>query len=106
MSELNFDPRPDLSDDSWLWDWLLKRLSGEEQILFHGFRCAGFRFRQRDGQVVMEPTVLPGIGFSTFEEYREFRESWMVPNAAVIQGTLQKIADTFSAIDQGRIHAS
>ena len=90
-NSLNFDPRPDLSDDSWLWDWLLKRLTGEDQGLFHAFRCAGFRLNSRDGRAVLEPTILPALGFATQAEYQEFKERWMVPNREIILSTLQKV---------------
>lgn len=94
MASIDFDPRPDLADDSWLWDWLLKRLVGEDQVLFHGFRCAGFRLRRRGERFVLEPTILPALGFTTQEEYQAFRAQWMIPNRDVIQSTLQKVAVT------------
>lgn len=94
------DPRPDLIEDSWVWDWLLARLSGEAQALFHGFRCLGFRIRSRGERVVLVPTILPDLGFSSEAEYQEFRARWMVPNRELLLSTLQKAEYAFRSSEK------
>lgn len=79
------DPRPDLAEDSVLWEALLGWAArhdpgaGTEASLFgllHGLRCGGCRLvRRPDGRLRLNYTAL----LDGWDE-TELREHWLMPN--------------------------
>lgn len=88
------DPRPDLKEDSRLWNLLLdiaykndKELAGT----LHGFRCMGTRIKEVDDRYVLRPDIDP-LGRRAWEsksEYKEARDKWLRPHAQKIAELLQ-----------------
>lgn len=83
------DPRPDLREDSWLWErllpWSYGADGGQEESLFgalNGFRCGGARL-QLDGE---------GVRFTRgdwpADEYAELRNRYLMPHAGRINSLL------------------
>lgn len=77
-----FDPRPDLSRDSKMWDHLLMLVRATENTaapdsLFgalHGLRCLGARLVVRGGRVRLS------AGEIDDEEYERLRAQWLAPH--------------------------
>jgi hypothetical protein len=78
------DPRPDLMEDSSLWDALLRIAETRSEKFagtLHGFRCGGTRIKRGKLGWVLRPDVDP-TGRTAWEsqaEYDEFKERFLKP---------------------------
>jgi len=96
MPEPLADPRPDLKEDSALWDRFLKFANMEDENLagtLHGFRCMGTRIKIGRNGYVLRPDVDPSgdKAWETKEQYEEARDKWLRPHARKIAKLLQKL---------------
>lgn len=79
------DPRPDLSEDSELWLWLLVEadtISGKLFEVLHGFRCGGARIRKGSKGYIIRPELDPTGKISiwrTQRDYEKERDRWLRP---------------------------
>lgn len=78
------DPRPDLAEDSELWQELLgicHRRYGQNTELFEilrGMRCCGLRIKQGQTGYVLRPEI-GDHGFMDMAEYETMRDKYLVP---------------------------
>lgn len=83
------DPRPDLTEDSILWEAFLSLAAQENQKLFealHGFRCCGTRLVQATsgtlaGMYVLRPDIDPtgANAWTSQEEYETWKTKYLKP---------------------------
>mgnify|MGYP001175584185 CR=1 FL=1 len=78
------DPRPDLKEDSALWDALLRIAeTRNEQFagVLNGFRCGGTRVRKGKSGWVLRPDIDPTgrAAWESQDEYDEFKERFLKP---------------------------
>ena len=93
------DPRPDLEEDSVLWQRVLEAArwqSTEVFMVLHGFRCEGTRLQMTARGLRMVPRIHAGetprpSGFDSPEEYRETRQEWLVPLTPAIIGLFRDV---------------
>jgi len=90
------DPRPDLKEDSHLWDKLLRLANDVDTNLaatLNGFRCMGTRIKKGRTGYVLRPDVDPSgdKAWETKEQYEEARDKWLRPHARKIAKLLQKL---------------
>lgn len=89
------DPRPDLKDDSDLWQEVLveaRRVDpdpdGPDSLcgLLHGLRCGGSRLQWKEGHLWLNYKALLGIW-----DEAELRNDWLMPKAARIKSVFTAV---------------
>jgi hypothetical protein len=81
------DPRPDLEEDSHLWQQVLEvasELNPDIHAVLHGFRCMGCRLVNTEAGLRMEPRIDDGespqrYGFDSEADYQRERSRWLIP---------------------------
>lgn len=92
------DPRPDLRQDSTLWQAVLEAAQGtpEVQGLLHGLRCGGCRLKQRaNGSLRLDYTPLLDVW-----DEDELRREWLEPNRRDIQDIFRRVRDFATSRDR------
>lgn len=81
------DPRPDLREDSRLWEAVLSAADDPMlRGLLHGLRCAGARLERRpSGSLKLDYRPLLGIWGE-----EELLRDWLEPNRAGIAATFRR----------------
>lgn len=89
------DPRPDLVEDSDLWEALLDLVGDDPDLwgVLHGFRCAGLRIVEGSRGFVLRPR-LPSEIWQTEDEYKKDRERWLLPRKERIAKALARLSRT------------
>jgi len=86
------DPRPDLPEDSFMWEQLMNLASSDQQIgqLLFALRCHGMRLVRGNTSWVMRPEIRPDC-FTSQEEYEELKTKWLVPHGQQITRLLKML---------------
>ena len=90
-----YDPRPDLKEDSQLWEKILKIAEGIDEKTYHilhGFRCGGAKLEIKNDKVNMKPRIGKNHLWQSQEEYNKDRKQWLMP-------LRESISEIFGAID-------
>ncbi|MGI9862325.1 hypothetical protein SDD30_13185 [Moorella naiadis] len=89
------DPRPDIKEDSVLWEKLLnlKMVALDYDVcwLLHGFRCQGTVLVKHNDTYVLRPLVGKD-GWESAEEYKKQRDIYLVPHRDKIALALKEVA--------------
>ena len=90
----DWDPRPDLVSDHRLWEVLLTQIVDDEAAgwVLNASRCDGATLRWDNGMYHIVPIIDPRLGFDSEEDWREFREKWLMPMKQQIVSYLKKLA--------------
>lgn len=89
-----FDPRPDIEQDSELWNQLLNlevAIKHNVSWILHGFRCQGTLLVKQNGQYVLRPLIGEN-GWRSVEEYKKYRDIYLVPQRDKIATALKELA--------------
>lgn len=98
------DPRPDLTEDSCLWEEVFQAVKGGPKELYavlRGFRGMGLRIVSGNGGgYVMRPYIDPSgmAGFSSQEDYEYWRDNYLKNHIKAITGLLKLLEQGRSAI--------
>ena len=105
------DPRPDIAEDSVLWDWVLQHAyvqDGDDPNglyrLLNGLRCLGARLSFNKHGLHLGPRYFPHGSWRTREEWLVDRERYLVPRRAAIErlfAALRHIPATAAAHPHG-----
>jgi hypothetical protein len=92
-SPLLADPRPELKEDSGLWEQLLAlavaRDEGLAEALF-ALRWGGSRLVQINGQYAIRPQIGPGCWLKK-EDYEDVRDIWLAPYKEQVAELLRRL---------------
>ena len=82
QAEYKYDPRPDVKEDSQLWEQVLKtaeKIDKKAYWVLHGFRCGGAKLKTENGG---EFTMVARTGknhlWQSREEYMRDRKKWLI----------------------------
>lgn len=92
-SPLLADPRPDLKEDSRLWEQLLALAVAEDEALaeaLFAMRWAGSRLVTVHGRYAIRPQVGPGCWIRK-EDYEDARDLWLAPKKEQVARLLRKL---------------
>ena len=97
------DPRPDLSDDSQLWGYLLRHAGLADDAdaptgaygALHGVRCCGARLEWQQNASLR---IVPGAEY--LGAWEDDRQTWLLSHRDAIAGWLDAIAHV-----EGEVHA-
>ena len=81
------DPRPDLKEDSHLWEIVLdiaERNYTEAYRILHGFRCGGARLKQGAHTIKMEARIGSDHLWQSKKEYMADRKRWLIPKRKIL----------------------
>ena len=95
-SEYQYDPRPDLTEDSQLWKKILKiaEITDEKAYhILHGFRCGGAKLEIKNNKVNMKPRIGEDYLWQSQEEYNKDRKEWLMP-------LRESIGEIFNTVDR------
>lgn len=88
------DPRPDLEEDSRLWNELLSKAASygsQLQGILDGFRCAGTRIvRLSSGSYALRPEISETC-WESKKRYEEEKQKWLVPYSKELVKMLREI---------------
>ncbi len=85
------DPRPDLREDSHLWQGVLKKAKNIDNFMhgsLHGFRCAGCRLKL-EGDTLR---LYPSDHWKNKEEYNQDKVEYLIPHKEEIRQLFKDIA--------------
>ncbi|ACL69109.1 hypothetical protein [Halothermothrix orenii] len=89
-----YDPRPDLSEDSELWQTVLKEAEKQDKQVYsnlHGCRCGGARLKTEKGQLKLIPAIGPDQFWKNKEEWDQDRKEFLLPYASDIKEIFIKV---------------
>jgi hypothetical protein len=92
-SPLLADPRPDLKEDSRLWEQLLALAVAEDEALaeaLFAMRWAGSRLVTVNGHYAIRPQIGPGCWIRK-EDYEDVRDIWLAPKKEQVARLLKKL---------------
>ena len=95
-SEYQYDPRPDLKEDSQLWEKILKIAEGIDEKAYHilhGFRCGGAKLEIKNGKINMKPRIGKNHLWQSQMEYNKDRKEWLMP-------LRESIGEIFNTVDK------
>jgi len=81
-SQYQYDPRPDLTEDSQLWEKILKIAEARDEKAYnilHGFRCGGAKLEVKNNKVIMQPRIGENHLWQSQQEYNKDRKEWLMP---------------------------
>lgn len=93
INPLLTDPRPDLKEDSQLWERLLALALAEDKALaeaLFAIRWGGSRLVEIKGHYAIRPQVGPG-GWLQKKDYEEVRDIWLAPYKEQVAGLLRRL---------------
>jgi hypothetical protein len=93
-SKYMYDPRPDLKEDSRLWEKVLKKAETKDNrvyFILHGFRCGGAKLEIKDDKVNMKPRIGENYLWQSRKEYNKDRNQWLMP----LKVSISEIFDAF-----------
>ena len=91
-----YDPRPDIKEDSWLWNNVLKtaeKIDGDIYGILHGFRCAGCMLKLKNNHITLKPNIGQKKHWKTDKEWKRDREEWLIPK-------IESIKVVFSTVEK------
>jgi len=87
------DPRPDLTEDSFMWEQLMNLAAQNDyqvgQLLF-ALRSYGLRLMPGNVNWILRPEIRPGC-FESLAEYEELKTNWLVPHGQQITKLLKML---------------
>lgn len=92
-SPLLTDPRPDLREDSKLWEQLLAlavEMDGALAEALFAIRWGGSRLVQINGQYAIRPQIGPGCWLRK-EDYEDVRDIWLTPHKEQVAELLRRL---------------
>ena len=95
-SQYKYDPRPDLTEDSQLWEKVLRNAATKDNKVYsilHGFRCGGAKLEIKNNKVNMKPRIGEKYLWQSQDEYDKDRKEWLMP-------LRESISEIFDAVDQ------
>jgi hypothetical protein len=87
VPQKQFDPRPDLTEDTHLWETLIllstkvKRLDKFNQTLtavLNGFRCGGTKLVAINGKYVIRPIIGADYGWTSQKDYDYWKNKYLM----------------------------
>jgi hypothetical protein len=86
------DPRPDLPEDSFMWEQLIYLAQSDQTVvqLLFALRCHGMRLMRGKNNWVMRPEIRPDC-FESQQEYEDVKNRWLVPNTKQITKYLKML---------------
>jgi len=97
-----YDPRPDHTEDSNLWDMVLQvaeKIDKETFWVLHGFRCFGTKLIYDMNHPKFKLQMKPRFGkheWKNVEEWNQNRQEWLIPhmeNIILVFNTVAKFLD-------------
>ncbi|MCF8001701.1 MAG: hypothetical protein K9K76_07600 [Halanaerobiales bacterium] len=82
QTEYKYDPRPDLKEDSQLWQKVLKtaeKIDKKAYYILHGFRCGGAKLKTENGEITMISRTGRKHLWQSKKEYMKDRKKWLIP---------------------------
>jgi len=97
LREVNqYDPRPDLEDDTELWQLVLKEAKKVGSQLYgnlHGYRCSGANLKRKGNNLKLITKHLIGNEWKNKQEWLKDREEYLLPYKEEITEIFQKVID-------------
>lgn len=101
LEDRSQDPRQDLTEDSQLWQAVLKVAIGKDYSVYgvlHGIRCAGGKLALTDGELRLLPrygnsevTSITGPG-----HWQDIRKEWLLPHKEQISRIFDTVKETLN----------
>lgn len=88
------DPRPDLQEDTKLWNKLLNMATDDLKYTLHGFRCAGARLINTNAGYVMRPEFNKNSLWDNQAEYDRDKNKFLVEHGKVFVSLLDRLEGT------------
>ena len=86
------DPRPDLPEDSFIWEQLMNLAASDQQIgqLLFALRCHGMRLVRGNTSWVLRPEIRPDC-FESLADYEELKAKWLIPHGQQVTRWLKML---------------
>jgi 2-keto-3-deoxy-galactonokinase len=89
-----YDPRPDLSDDTELWQAVLEEAKKQDRQVYsnlHGFRCVGCRLQLENEQLKLLPGAAIGQHWKNKKEWKQDRREYLIPFKDTISAVFKAV---------------
>jgi hypothetical protein len=98
-----YDPRNDLTQDSNLWQWVLKVAEKYDKKVFgtlHGFRCLGCQLSlNKKNHLVLNPSKE-----CNNKEWFEYRQEWLIPITQDIKNIFSKVESYINKKNENEVN--